>query len=82
MLVTDVGDQIDVGDRFNIEKIANVTKKVSNMMILPPKSEISHHHKVTYITMSPTSLSPLEIEGSISGSVVNGFHLIGTICQS
>ena len=27
-------------------------------MILPPKSESSHHHKVTNITMSPTSLSP------------------------
>ena len=27
-------------------------------MILPPTSEISHHHKVTNITMSPTSLSP------------------------
>ena len=28
-------------------------------MILPPKSQISPHHKVTNITMSPTSLSPL-----------------------
>ena len=28
-------------------------------MILPPKSQISHHHKVTNITMSLTSLSPL-----------------------
>ena len=27
-------------------------------MILTPKSEISHHHKVTNITMSPLSLSP------------------------
>ena len=27
-------------------------------MILPPTSEISHHHKVTNTTMSPTSLSP------------------------
>ena len=27
-------------------------------MILPPKSEISHLHKVTNMTMSPTSLSP------------------------
>ena len=26
-------------------------------MILPPTSEISHHHKVTNITMSPLSLS-------------------------
>ena len=32
--------------------------KVANIMILPPTSEISHHHKVTNITMSPTSLSP------------------------
>ena len=28
-------------------------------MILPPTSEISHHHKVINITMSPLSLSPL-----------------------
>ena len=27
-------------------------------MILPPTSEISHHHKATNITMSTTSLSP------------------------
>ena len=27
-------------------------------MILPSTSRISHHHKVTNITMSPTSLSP------------------------
>ena len=38
----------DVGDRFNT--------KVINMIILPPRSEIGHHHKVTNITMSPTSL--------------------------
>ena len=30
-------------------------------MILPPTSKISQHHKVTNITMSPTSLSPLII---------------------
>ena len=28
-------------------------------MIPPPTSEISHHHKVTNITMSSTSLSPI-----------------------
>jgi len=28
-------------------------------MILSPTSEISHHHKVTNTTMSPTSLSPI-----------------------
>ena len=28
-------------------------------MILPPTSEISHHHKVTNMTMSPTSLSSI-----------------------
>ena len=27
-------------------------------MFLSPTSQISHHHKVTNITMSPTSLSP------------------------
>ena len=29
-------------------------------MILSPTSQIGHHHKVTNITMSPTSLSPFE----------------------
>ena len=33
-------------------------------MILPPSSEISHHHKVTNITMSPTSLSPSNLSPS------------------
>ena len=28
-------------------------------MILSPTSQISHRHKVTYILMSPTSLSPV-----------------------
>ena len=28
-------------------------------MIPPSASQISHHHKVTNITMSPTSLSPI-----------------------
>ena len=51
----------DVGDR-HIEKTTNITKKVANIMILSPTSEISHHHKVTNITMSPTSLSPFFIE--------------------
>ena len=35
-------------------------EKVANIMIVPPTSQISHHHKVTNITMSPTSLSPLK----------------------
>ena len=49
MLVTDSG---------YIEKINNITKEVVNIKILPSTSEISHHHKVTNITMTPTSLSP------------------------
>ena len=32
-------------------------------MTLPPTSEISHHHQVTNITMSPTSLSPNQWAG-------------------
>ena len=28
-------------------------------MILPPTSQIDHHHKVTNVTMSPISLSPM-----------------------
>ena len=36
-------------------------EKVTNIMIPPPIFQISHHHKVTNITMSPTSLSPFKI---------------------
>ena len=36
-------------------------KKVANIMILSPTSVISHHHRVTNITMSLTSLSPYHI---------------------
>ena len=38
-------------------------------MILPPTSQISHHHKVTNITMSPTSLSPSQCENMESGNL-------------
>ena len=31
-------------------------------MILPPISEIDHHHKVTDIKMSPTSLYPFNLQ--------------------
>ena len=55
MLVTDSGFWWPIK---YIEKITKITKKVANIMILRPTSKISHHHKVTNITMSPTSLSP------------------------
>ena len=48
MLLTDVGDQMylwqvwDIGDRFRMKKITNITKKVANIMFLAPKSEICH----------------------------------------
>ena len=47
-------------------------------MILSPTSEISHHHKVTNITVSPTSLSPLKtylmkIKKIISNNILNLF---------
>ena len=73
MLVTDVGDQMywwqvwDVDDRFTMlmnDERCWWTKKVANIMILPPTSEISHHLKVTNITMSPTSLSPFNLARS------------------
>ena len=51
MLVTDSGCWCL---NYYIEKITNITNKVANIMILPPTSEISHHHKVTKITMSST----------------------------
>ena len=55
MLVTDSGCKWRI---WFIVKITNITKKVANIMQLPPSSEISHHHKVTNITISPTSISP------------------------
>ena len=55
----------DVGDRFRMLVTDLIhwenhqhNEKVLNIMILSPTSEISHHDKVTNITMSPTSLSP------------------------
>ena len=56
-----------VGDKFemlvtDIRKITNITSKVANMMILPPTSQIGHHHKVTNIAMSPTSLSSFKFK--------------------
>ena len=44
-----------------IGKITNITKKVVNILILSPTSKIGHHHLVTKITMSPTSLSPISL---------------------
>ena len=35
---------------YYIEKITNITKKVSNLIIQSPTSLIGHHHKVTNIT--------------------------------
>ena len=51
MLVTDSGCWWAI---LYIDKNTNITTKVANIMILPPTFEISHHHKVTNITMSPT----------------------------
>ena len=50
MLMTDL-----IHNVFQFGKITNITKNVANIMILSPTSEISHHNKVTNITMSPTS---------------------------
>ena len=36
-----------------------MTKKVANLIILSPTSEIGLHHKITNVTLSPTSLSPI-----------------------
>ena len=54
-----------VGDKFEMFKIINITKNVANIGILPLISEISHHHKVTNITMSPASLSPIDVTTGI-----------------
>ena len=53
MLVTDIGDQMCW---WQVWDIANLL--VTDIIILSPTSQISYHHKVTNITMSPTSLSP------------------------
>ena len=59
----------DVDDRFTIvvtdllhRENHQPNEKVANIMILPPTAAISHHHKVTNITISPTSLSPSEFD--------------------
>jgi len=57
MLVSDIGDQIcwwqvwDVGDRFRILMTNFIHWKITNIMILPPTSDISRHHKVTNTTV-------------------------------
>ena len=70
MLVTDVGDQMcwwqfwDVGDRFGmlvIDLIHRKNHQHNEKRRQHNDSQISHHHKVTNITMSPISLSPIVI---------------------
>ena len=72
MLVTDSGCSWPIK---YIEKITNITKKVANIMILPPTSDISHHHKVINISMSPTSLFPLIIWFKYLVSNSNWLHI-------
>ena len=51
-------------------------------MILPPRSQIGHHHKVTNITMSPTSLSPIlqRLWTRVCGmSIMQRLHLKGSL---
>ena len=53
-------------------------------MFLPPTSEISHHRKVTNITMSPTSLSPYSDEipwWTCETSILNGLSM-SSFCVS
>ena len=41
---------IDVGDGFwNTSIKSPLNEKIANIMILPPTSEIGHHHKVAII---------------------------------
>ena len=47
-----------VDDKFEMLVNLQHNEKAANLMILPPTSKISHHHKVTNIMMSPTSRSP------------------------
>ena len=44
-------------------------------MILPPTSQTSHHHKVTNITMSPTSLSPISTSRAYQNNLFVGYTL-------
>ena len=81
-MVTDVGDQMCwwqpwmLMTDFIHSEITNITKIVANIMILPPTSEISHHYKVTNITMSPTSLSPIFLFYFVKKKENSNFGLI------
>ena len=65
---------------WHIGKITNITKQVADIMILPPASQISHHHKVTNIAMSPTSLSPSCLVGKIMTKRRFSWNLLWTFC--
>ena len=79
MMVTDSGFWWPI---WYIEKITNTTKKVANIMILPSTSQISHHHKVTNITMSPITVT---VDGNskmllgVSASLVTNIHYLFTL---
>ena len=46
------------------------------IMILPPTSQISHHHKVTNITISPTLLSPTWLLVNVTKKRVSFGHAL------
>ena len=80
MLVTNVWDQMcswqvwDVGDKFEMLVTDLIHLEITNIMKKPPTSQISHHHKVTNITMSPTTLSPFML--MLNGSDIASYQKV------
>ena len=58
ILMTIVGDKICW---WQIHCKDHQHNEVANIMIPSPTSLIGHHHKITNISLSPTSLSPLNL---------------------
>jgi len=61
-----------------------ITKKVANIpavMILPPTSQISHHHTVTNRMMSTISLSPLRLFQKLVKILNDGFSVFSKDLQ-
>ena len=57
-MAVEVAVEVAVEFQSGCRKKSGSRKAPHHIMILPPTSQIGHHHKVTNITMSPTSLSP------------------------
>ena len=80
VLVTDGGDQMCWLQVWDVDGRFRMLKNVTNIMILPPTTQISHHQRVFNIMMSPTSLSPYIIHSflnqALSSVIKFVFHFV------